>query len=407
MIKIIKGPSTQMEELTINLVYKLCLLHKKFLFLFVISILLLTLVLSFVLPSEYEATATVLPPDDTESHSGLSSYLQNLSGGVSLPGINQGNKIQLLGEIVKSREVAKYIVDKCKLKNYPQFKNIDDESLYNAIINNIDVQVKRTGLMVISTTMTTGYFPSEKDKNTAAELSALMANTAIEGLDFINRIKNVSKAKRKRIFIEHVLNENKLKLDSVDSALESFQNSNKVLALDEQTKAILENAVHIGSEISMAQIDLNLAELDFDPGSPKVLTYKKRVNQLQNQYNRIQSGGLVSGDKFSIPLNEVPKLFKEYTNLVRDQKILLQVNMYLETQKFQEAIQEESDVITVEFLDKAVQPQERSAPSRKMMLLLGFILSSFFGVGIVITWSFIKGRFYFKKSNADNKSSEQ
>ncbi|TAL70666.1 MAG: hypothetical protein EPN82_01715 [Bacteroidetes bacterium] len=385
------------EELSLRIIFRLIRLNRKFTFIVTGCVVIFTLILSFIVPYEYEATATVLPPEETGGNAGLSSFLQSLSGGLTVPGLSQGNKLELLADITKSREVAKFINQKLNLKSSPIFKGADDEAIVKAIDNILEVRVNRNGLIVVSAVVGTGYFSNSKSKNEAAKLSAQIANAAVEGLDYLNRRKNVSKARKKRIFIERVLVDNKLKLDSIDNALESFQKKNKVLALDEQTKAILENAVNVGSELSKSEVELSLLTQDYDINSPKVKAYRNKVKDLQEQYRRTQLGGLVPRDNISIPLTNVPTLVKLYTNLVRDQKIMSQVILYLETQKYQEAIQEESDIATVETLDKAEIPYDRLSPDRKFMLIIGLIFGLFGSVIYLLSKGFIIGNLYIKR----------
>ncbi|OGU17435.1 MAG: hypothetical protein A2X61_09040 [Ignavibacteria bacterium GWB2_35_12] len=388
---------TNKEELSLRIIFRLINLNRKFTLIVTGVVIILTLLLSFIVPYEYEATATVLPPEETGGNAGLSSFLQSLSGGLSVPGLSQGNKLELLADITKSREVAKYISKKLNLKSSSLFKGADEETILKAIDNILDVRVNRNGLIVVNSVVGTPYFSSSKSRVDAAKLSAEIANAAVEGLDFINRRKNVSKARKKRLFIERMLVDNKLKLDSVDNALESFQKKNKVLAIDEQTKAILENAVNVGTELSKSEVELNLLMQDYEINSPKVKAYKKKVEGLQEQYNRTQRGGLVPNDNISIPLTNVPTLVKEYTNLIREQKIMAQVILYLETQKYQEAIQEESDIATVETLDRAEPPHDRLSPDRKFMLIMGLIFGLLGAVAFLLGKDFYKGNLYIKR----------
>jgi len=123
---------------------------------------------------------------------------------------------------------------------------------------------------------------------------------------------------------------------------------------------------------------------EYEQSSPTVRIQKEKVANLKNQYNRIQSGGLTSTDEFSIPLQNIPNIIREYTNLLREQKILEQVNIYLETQKYQEAIQAQNDVSIIEQLDYAEPAIEPISPRLIPTTILGFVLSIFIGFGIVI-----------------------
>lgn len=376
-------------------ILSICKLHKIFIILFVSISILLTGVYSLIMPQQFSAIATVLPPEENQGGGGLSSFLQSISGGISLGGLAKGTKIELYLEMLQSRAVAKHIVKKCNLEHYKNFQFQNKDILYDVVGNLLDVEANRSGLMIVNATISTPYFPNQKDKISAAKLSASIANAAVEGLDLINRHNKNFKAQKKKDFISGVLNQNLKKLDSIDIEIEKFQKTNKILALDEQTQAILDNAVAIGAELSKAEVQLGIANQEYKAQSPRLKAYQQKVANLKNQYDKVQLGGLTTTDKFSIPLTNVPKLIRIYTNLLRDQKILTQVILYLQTQKFQEAIQAESNIPTVLALDKAFPPYKRSSPSRVLMLAIGFLLSSFIAISFVIIRAFKKGNLSF------------
>jgi tyrosine-protein kinase Etk/Wzc len=389
--------SEKKEEFSLKSIFNLCKMHKKFLILFIGIIVVLTGVYSFIIPQKFTATTTVLPPEDEGTSGGLSGFLQSISGGISLGGMSKGLKIELYLEMLTSRSVAEYIVNECNLTQYEDFKIGNKNILYDMVRNLLEVEANRSGLMIISTTIKTPYFPNSKDKIFAAELAAKISNAAIEGLDYINRKKSSIKAKKKKEFISRILVENKKMLDSVDMEMEKFQKENKLVAIDEQTQAILENIVGVGVELSKAEVELGIISQEFEPASPIVKAYERQVEDLAKQYEKTQSGGLIPTDKFSIPLDEVPTLLRKYTNLLRDQKILTQVILYLETQKYQEAIQEESDILTVQALDEAFPPYRKSSPSRLIMLFISFFISSFLGISYIIIKALKKGNLYIEK----------
>lgn len=387
------------KEFSISTLWWLIKLRKKFVLLYLIITLILLLILSFVLPEEYETTASIYSLQ--EKSGGLSTFISSLTSAIPFSDISQTNKLQIFAEILKSREIAKMVCDTLQLYSLKKFKDLPEEELYDIIRKSFTIQLNRNGILYITSTISTGFLPSKEEKQSISKLSADITNAAIWSLEYFNSNKSNSKSRIKRKYIEKVLTIKKRELDSVDKVLEDFQKANKVLALDKQTEAVVTNAIKIGTELALAEIDYQLKQLELNPTSPVVNAFKQKVNILQDQYNRIQSGGLVTTDEFSIPLSEVPKLLRTYTNLVRDQKILEQVNLYLETQRYQEAIQEESDIPTVEVIDYAVPPIHRSAPSRTLLIILGILISfSLMIVGLVID-SYLKGRIYIKKAQQE------
>lgn len=389
------------QEFSLSTLINLVKYHKKTFILIVSAITILVGIYSFISPEQYESTATIIPPDDAGTVGGLTSFLQSLSGGISIGGVTQPSRIQLFQEYLKSREVAKTIVDTLKLRNHPWFKVPNEELLYWNISQLLKVEIKRSGLIIITTRIETPYFSSDKDREEAKRLSADITNAAIASLDLLNQRKTGSKAKRKRQFIERMLIEKRAVLDSIDNELEKFRQKNKVIEIDEQSKVILGSAITIGTELAKAEIELSLKQQEYEPNSPMLKPYREKLENLRKQYLKIQRGGISSNDDFSIPLTEVPALIREYTNLMRDQKILESVNMYLETQKYQEAIQEQSDVPTVEPLDKAHPPLLRVAPNRKIMILMAFLVSSIFTVIGIVIFGYRKGKIYLRKAESE------
>jgi uncharacterized protein involved in exopolysaccharide biosynthesis len=337
----------------------------------------------------------------------LTSFLQSISGGFSIEGAGQSSKILVFQDMLKSREVAKNITQSLGLDKKPDVKPNQLENLYSSVSKMLKIELKRSGIINISSFTSTGYFPDTKDKDEAAELSAKLINTAIKALDEVNREKNLSKSKRKREFLERILTERKIALDSVDKHLEQFRTEHKIFSIDDQSEAILGNAVTLGTELAKSEVDLNLKLLEYEPNSAIVQSAKRKLDNVREQYGRVQTGGIGSGDLYSIPLNQVPSLVRQYTTLMRKQKILEQVNLYLETQRYQELIQEKRDLTTVEQLDIAQVPTNRSAPNRKMMILLDFVIVSILLLFYIIIDALRKGYIYIRKDVEDQSVTEK
>jgi uncharacterized protein involved in exopolysaccharide biosynthesis len=390
MIKIFK------EEFNLINFLKFLKYHIKFIVAFVSIFTLLSIGFSFVAPVKFKAKATLQPPDENASVAQLSGLMQTLGGFPSLQ-TSQVSKTGLFIEYLHSRELADYIIDTLNLIEHPLFKDIPRTALESIIPAIIETNVQRTGIILLEVETGTGIFASAEERSLAAQLSADITNTAIEALDNISRNKTVSKAKRKRMFIEKILQIKCAELDSIDKAIESFQENNKIIGLDKQAQSTLASAVSVGAELARAEIELNTKLVEYEPESSVIESLQNKVSNLRRQFTQMQSGGINSSDKISLPVEQLPKLVRQYTNLLRDQKILEQVKLYLETQHYQEAIQEQSDLSVVETIDTALIPQEKYSPSKKLIVALGFFLSLAFSIIIVTIKAYIKGNFYYKE----------
>jgi uncharacterized protein involved in exopolysaccharide biosynthesis len=405
--KFLKNPENNgndlKEELTFSTFFQYLSRKRRSLFLIVLITVIVVMVYSLIAPFQYRSTATILPPENSRGMGDLTSFLQTLSGGVALGGGAGGNKLLIFKEILKSREVAKIIVEKNNLVEKLDVEPDKIYDLYDIISKMIQVELKRSGLIVLTVETATPFFPNAKEKEQASALSAAIANTAVNALDSINRVKNTTKARKKREFTERVFLKKQHELFQVDSLLEQFMSDHHLYALEDQNKAIMNNAVELGTRLAQAEIELNLKRLDFSESSPVVISAQEKYNNLLEQYKRIQTGGIASQDKFSIPLDSVPRLIRIYQDLMRKKKILEQVNLYLATQKYQSAIQEASDVPTVEPLDLAIVPEHRIAPQRKVMLILAFFISLVGGSLYLLILAVYNGNLIVKKEEKEGK----
>lgn len=384
------------KEFTLFNIFKLIYLNKKFAVISVFIFVVFVILLSFTVRHQYVASSSLMPPKKDGGGAGLSSFIQNFTGGggLSLGSIGQSDQSKVFGEIVKSRTVAEYIIEKMNLKQIEPYSLLSRDKLLKFVYQCLSVDVDKSGIIYISSSIETGYFPSGTDGKSAAKFAADMANFAVEGLDLVIRNRNMSSARQSKEYVEKEIASYMVKLDSIETRLETFQRENKVFAIDEQTQAIVTQAIEVGSQLAKADLEKNLALLEYSAGSPQYKFYDKQHELLSEQYKKIQKGGLTDNESFTIPLDKVPALIKEYVFLFRERKIIEQVLLYLETQRHQEAIQEKRDVPVVEVLDNALAPEERNSPKRSVMVILGFILALIFVTLYISVQGFKSGTIY-------------
>ena len=389
----------QSSEINIRILLKIFISQRKFISIFILSCIVITFIYTAISPRIYEAEATLLPPEKSMTNSSLASFLQNIPGGLNFASGNAGSKSQIYSEILKSRETAYYIIKVLDLKNKPDFKQLNDEELCGFVRQSLDVTVNSLGVVFVTATASTHYLSSSNEKDSVAKFAADLSNKAIEALDYINKTKNTTNARKVKEFIERVLLLKKAELDSLQHELENYQKNNKILYLDKQAQSILTETVAIGSEMAKAEIELKVIANEYNTSSPYYQAYLKKYTELKAQYERSQRGGLSGNNDYSIPLSDLPELIRNFTNLSRNVKILEEVVTYLETQRMDQVIQEAKDVSTVEPLDKAYVPLKPTSPRMKVMLILGLMISLVISLTIVTVKAFIQGLIYINREN--------
>ncbi len=371
---------------------ELLLKRRLFLIFFVGCGTICVFILSFIMPQTFGSTSSLMPPEQRSS-GGLSSLLQSAAPGLSLPFGDAKNQ-SVSADIILSNSLAERIIKQLRLDKHPAYSQIDSQMLIRMVRNSLDVEVKRaSGVAYIHCSASTGWLPSRQEIQETKKLASDITNSAVSCLDVMLREKNVSTARKTREFIERVIAVKATERDSIYNAIEQFQKENKIVGLEEQTKAIVTSAVDIGVQLAKMKVELQLARQLYQPGSEIIKQYEQQFETLSAQYDQTQSGGLTASDKFSIPLDKVPALTKRYLNLQRDLKVSEQVNAYLQTQKLQESIQEARDVPVIQVLDTAPIPFERESPKRVIMTMLAAVLFS----GLATLW-IITSEMYRRRS---------
>ncbi|MCX6147500.1 MAG: Wzz/FepE/Etk N-terminal domain-containing protein [Candidatus Kapabacteria bacterium] len=386
------------NEINLSSILELMKNRKKNVIKLIVTINLIVLIYVFITPQTFTSTIRLMPPKESSGGGGLSSFIQNMAGSaINFGGGGKSSQSNIFAEILKSRLVMDSLNSKLELL---QFKKLGTDKLisyYNVLTNSIEVVVDKNGFISYSVNVQTGFFANKEEQIKISKLSQQIAQSAVFSLDEILRSKNISTARKSKEYIINELNKYYLKSDSISKRLELFQEQNKVLAIDDQTQAIVTQAITLGTELNKIETDLNLALIQYDKNTPYVVTLQKQVDFVKNQLNKVQNGTFNESNDFAFPLKKVPQLTREYANLFREKKIIEQVIMYLETQRHQEAIQEEKDLPIVEILDNALIPESRTYPNRVVTLILGFVSSVLLGICFLIISAIYKGNLILNK----------
>ena len=207
------------------------------------------------------------------------------------------------------------------------------------------------------------------NKDSLKRFAAILSNTYIEALDFINKAKLSSKAKRARKYIETQLIKTKAVLDSVELRLMNFQDENKTISFPEQISAAIDAAAKLKTEIIQTEIELGFLQTNLREDNQTLISLRNKLRELKEQYDKMQLGS----QDYLLAFSDVPELGKELAGLLRDVKIQNEVYLLLQQQYYKEKIQENRDIPTVEILDEAIPPLRKSSPKVIFSTVVGSI----------------------------------
>jgi len=334
----------------------------------ILSTIFLFLILLFIYPRTYSSTSTILPPENKSQVGSLSSLIGGQDLSSLLTGSFTNANSQLFVEILKSRSVSEFVVRKYNLVEY--FNNDIESESADELTKKLNLFINKEGIISVSVDVSTSFIPMLfDDVDTVKKFSANLTNSFIEALDKVNREKLSSRAKRTREYIETELLRTNIQLDSVETALMNFQDTNKTVALPEQVSAVIDAAAKIKSEIVKIEIEIGFLKTNLTDDSRELQSLRKKLAQLQDQYKKMEFGN----QDYLLAFKEVPELGKELASLIREVKIQNEVYMMLQQQYYKEKIQENRDLPTVEVLDEAIPPLKADSPRVVVSTILGGI----------------------------------
>jgi capsule polysaccharide export protein KpsE/RkpR len=345
--------------------------------------LVLSAVIAFLIPNQYESSIRIMPPDPM---SGSGTMLAALASKATpelaaLAGSLIGTKSSgaLYVDLFRSRSVQDRVVDRLNLQKvyWSRYK----QDARKKLDSRTDVgEDRKSG--VISLTVT--------DKN--PQRAHDIAQAYLEELNRLLAQVSTSSARRERVFIEQRLTSVKGDLEDAEKQFSGFASKNSTLDIKEQTKAMVESAAMLQGELIAAQSELQSLEQIYTSNNVRVRSLQARVDELKRQAQNLQGtdASLLPDapptDQMYPPIRRLPLLGVEWTDLYRRLKIQETVFELL-TQQYELArIQEAKEIPTINVVDPANVPERKSSPHR-LIIILALTLLSVVGAAVWIVGS--------------------
>lgn len=345
---------------------------------------MVSLGLAFLIPSRYEATTQLMPPDG-QSSSGMAmlSALAGRTGGLGgaagdLLGVK--NSGALFVGILESRTVQDRLIDQFELRRAYHAGKMEDARAALAAHTRI-VEDHKSGIIAVTVT--------DHDPR----LAAGMGQAYVDELDRLVEQVSTSSARRERVFLEERLRAVKQDLDSAAQKFSIFASKNTAIDIPAQSKAMVEAAATLEGQLIAAEAELHGLEAMYTDQNVRVRALKARVTELRTQLGKMggESGTSAAPssetDASLYPaIRQLPLLGVTYADLYRQTKI--QETVYeLLTQQYELAkVQEVKEVPSVKVLDAAVVPTKKSFPPRGLLTMAG-ATSSFLAM---CAWIFVR-----------------
>lgn len=349
-----------MEKQTMSFIKFLGILakYKKSLFINLFLVAIISVIASLYMPKWYKATAVVVPPPQENAGGGFSSLLNSLplsSFGISAGG---GNELTYMA-ILKSRTLAMDVINKFKLKDFYEKKTYEETLL--SYYSDFDAMITEENLISISFEYT--------DSVKVAEI----VNYIVKRLDEMSNKLVLERARKNYEIAEKRYFQNIHDIDSLSLLLEQFQKKYGVIEFYEQTKSIISAITDLEAKTLIKKAELEAIEENFGKDSPQYKaakiqldTFNKQVNELKSSHQEDMENPFAS---LFIPLDKIPTLGKEYTEIYTNLLLQQKLKEFLVPQYEQAKMQLLKKEPTLQILDVATPPDYKSKPKRAFIVI--------------------------------------
>ena len=343
---------------------------KKFLFINLLIVIILSVIYVLLLPLEYKATATItLPPEQQMGFGGLTNILGGRSSIASMGaklfgGTNQSEDI-ILG-LLNSRTSLTKIIDKFDLMGYYEISDNNMDKALKAFKKDISSDPNEYGMIDFSVV------------NKNPRLSAEIANYMVSLTDSMNIKLNMKAAKNNRIFIEKRYLQNVSDLKIAEDSLYKFQRKYGIVAVPEQLEVTVKAAAEVESMLMKKEMEAYVVKKVYGEDSPQYQAVLDEQNLLKSKVQELKSSqNLSTLSNVLYPFKEMPDIAIQYLRAYREVELQETIMEFVLPMYEQAKVEEQKSIPTLLVIDKAIPPELKYSPKRATIVLGLFFLFSF------------------------------
>ena len=313
--------------------------------------------ISLVLPKAWTARTLLLPPEEESDQFGLSTLLGAVPQGLGRL-VGAGTPGDRLKTILESRLVVGALVDSFGLVQEYQVPSRDEAM--ELLAANLKAELGDDGALSIEVTASDSV------------LAAQLANAFASQLDRVNRQRLSLQARQLGQFLEERLVLRETDLRRSGKRLQSFQDSTGLVALEAQTAALVEVVQGLVQEMSLREARLGMTRQQLKATHEERRLLEWEVGELRRQLGAAvgDTAGETPARALGPSLRALPELSFQYALLSLDLDVKKDLIRYLGAKYEESRYKEALNTPTIQVLDRATPPRTRSAPRRKLIVLV-------------------------------------
>jgi tyrosine-protein kinase Etk/Wzc len=341
--------------------------RKKLIFGLPIAVAIIAAAISMVLPKTYLASVKLLPPQQAQS--GAAALLSQLGGIASLAGGSGAlkNPNDMYVAMLKSRTVADRLIAQFDLKQHYDADSFVDTR--RTLEDNTVVTSGKDGLITISV----------EDKN--PQLVAKIANAYVNELVKLTTVLAVTESSQRRKFFEKQLELSKNNLVAAEMKLKESLDTNGVISVDSDSRAILETVARLRAQISAKEVQLGSMRAFATTNNPDYRRDQQELASLRSELSKLENGrapGAAQGNE----RDNMPGLANIQT--LRDVKYHQMLYELLAKQFEAARLDEAKDLSLIQILDPAIDPEKKLKPKRVLIVFVATILAGLLSIFLAL-----------------------
>lgn len=311
----------------------------------------------------YTATTKLVAPQQSQSAgAAMAAQLGNLGG---LAGISRTNDVYVA--VLKSRTVADNLIqrfDLMKSSNAPYLSYARGD--LSGVTN---ITSGKGGVITIEV--------DDKDPKRAAEL----ANAYVDELRKLTNVLAVTEASQRRLFFEQQFTHAKDNLAKAEATARQALGQGGLVKVDDQGRAMVETSAVLRAQMTVKEVQIGAMRTFAAERNPELRLAQQELESLKRELAKIEG---TSGAKALDSASGGKGL--DNLRLLRDLKYYETIYEMLAKQYELAKIDEAKDSSVIQVMDKAIEPDFKSKPERRKMVIFPTLIALFVGM----LWAFVR-----------------
>lgn len=333
--------------------------HVKLIAILPAIVFIVSFIYAVQLPDIYTATTKILPPQQNQS--GISGVVAQLGGLAGLAGGAVKNPSDVYIAMLHSRTIADRLVDEFKLIDTFHFNYRSQARQW--LHAHAKVASGREGIISIEF--------DDEDKHRAAAI----ANAFVDELLKFTRVLAVTEASRRRLFFERQLAQAKENLTKAEAAARHGLEQRGLVKVDDQGRAMVETSARLRGQIAVKEVEIGAMRAfaanhnpELQRAQEELLSMKRELAKMEGAPGRAAStAGNSDGGMDTLSLLRNVKYYETIYELLARQFELAKID-------------EATDSAVVQVMDRAVEPEIKSKPNRRNIILISTLIALVVGV---------------------------